>query len=225
MSVRKFELGDNWDVSYLEGEVTPADVIIEEPQEHFIEPTDDYPCGSLTTTVTIRLKDELRDLIYGEDRKPDYNESEHVAGGDGFRRLYAFTPVRQNTQRAIKSMRTRHKKECKRAFRDGVVQDEINRVVHNTNWKIKDSRDRFVLILASNMGQVESWDNKPRLDELGTVREELKKKIKEIENEMRALMRSEINEWLTEKGCDEELKQSILEKAKFKYIPEVLEIS
>lgn len=226
MTIKRFEL-EGWETGYLEGEVTTDDVIVMKPETSENIP-EENEWGSyyanMTTTIVIRLKDELVDIIRPGDTPKNY-ESRQDGIRTAFRtRLQAFTPCHTKSERAIKRMKTQHKKDCEMSLSQRRIDDEVERIVRNANWEIKDSKQKFVTTISGSMKNVESWDNKDRLDELATVRKELSLKIREAEEEMKSLMKQEIEEWLTEEKCDKELRDEILKQARFSYFPDTLVI-
>lgn len=218
-NVKKFELGENWDLHYYEGEVTEEDVVIGEPtSREQVNDNPDWEYGFIETDLIISLNEDLRLLLGYKTETKSLNYTQDMPKGT--RRIRVLTRISKVSDRNIKSMRTKHKKECEKAFNDRAVAEKVRQIVANANWHIKDSQDQFVRKLSGSMKQVESWDNKPRLEELATVRDKLREKIADIEKEMKEIMKGEIEEWLNESGCDKDIRDRVLKNSKFSYLPD-----
>ena len=216
--VQKFEL-EGWNKHYFTGEVTEEDILIGEPEMKKRIDRESSSHNVVESTLRIELKPELRELLgYTTERRSSYDPVPGIID------IRASASCEKNTDRAIKAMRTRHRSECEAEFSPEQIDKVVKRLVNGANRTIAMSREDFVYHLSINMEGVENWDSKNTLEELADKRRRLQDQINGIESSMKALMRTEIDEWMKKKGVDEELRDQIVEQAKFKYIPEVITV-
>ncbi len=212
-----------WKITHFTGVVTEEDVIIGEIE------TQEYLGGDygsrITSTQVIELKKELIDILgYPEKAKypriSDRGASCETAGKWTIRE----TSAGSNTDRAIKTMRTKHRNKCKKTFTQEVIDELVKRIVSYANRDIKESKRKFIRTVSSSMSNIEndSWDHKDELEELASKRAALQAQVASLESEMKGIMKGEINEWLTKSECDELIKDDILKRSRFKYLPETL---
>jgi hypothetical protein len=203
MTVERMEI-KGWK-GYLEGEVTKDDVIVEErcdaerlPQQP--DPRYRVHPGYLNSKVCISLKDDVKALIYMDSR----------SSGEAYRVLEVHTPIKTDSEKAIKAARTRHEKSCAEQFTEDNIQEMVWCVIEVANRRIKFENEEFIGFMGRNLECVQDWENKERIDELEQVRQTLLNKAREVEEEKRSIMREEINEWLIKENCNPELRERIV---------------
>ena len=211
----------NWPggLSYLQGEVTAEDVVVGEieTQENL-----DERWPSISSKKVVSLTEELRELL-GMTLLAG-NECTYVTGYRGIITLTAHKHTEKKTERALNLLRTRHENEMKENFTQEKVDEAIQRIVDMANRRIEDSQRKMTDIIADNASNFR-WDNTEQLDKRAAQCDKLRKKIREFQREMEGIMKGELDEWMTGQGLTEELKASIMNRARFGgYIPETLEL-
>jgi hypothetical protein len=204
-----------WRSCYFTGEVTEASVEVLEPET--MENIRGSHGSYIDSKVVIRLVPEIRKIL-GYEGKTNFGMDDTPVGT---RVLRAHVSCEKETDRAISSLWTRHATECQKAFAQHHIDEMTRRLISCANHEIKESQEEFVRCVASSLGSVDNWDAKEKLEELATERKRLQTEIAGLEANMKGIMKAEIDEWLTEEEICPVLKESILDGAKFKYLPDV----
>jgi len=207
MNLKKVSLkNSDWDLYYVEGEVTADDVTVTEELEQVSESEHHT---SISSKIELRLDPEIVEILKLESMW----RSETV----GMRRIVQHDSCKSKTDRAIKTMKTKHKNACANKLTEEEVQRETDWLVDMANREIERLRTKFVETTASVMRATDGWtfDRQPEIDAIQREIAELEAVIEVKEKTKKAIIASEMTEWITGELDDAELRQEIVEKTGF----------
>lgn len=209
------KLGEDWEMTYFEGEVTRDDVevIRKDTVETRYEGFRGGPAkNKMCTEVVINMDREIVDALGWKNDRGGYDRNEA-----GQRTIMAFDSCDSDSERVIKAMRTRHAKSCERELSEALIDSEIDYLVRRANIDIQRSRENFLHRVSQVLAKYDEWtfDRQDEIDSISEKIDDLALQIVELRNKRHAIVAEEMREWLSEKMDDEKLREDLMDRAGF----------
>jgi len=214
MNLKKVSLRQcAWDLFYVEGEVTAADVKIVRDMEKVSRYESAFKDGAIENYVTSKVEVVLDpEIVSMLDLHSVWREET-----PGLRRLVQHDRCKSDDPSKVKAMMTKHRAMCESKFSEEAVQRQIDWLVEAANRDIARMKDKFRDTVSQIMGADDGWtfDSQDRIDEIQREIDELEAVISVKEKARNAIIAKEMEEWLEGELDDKELRVEIMERAGF----------